>query len=295
LINPSHYAQSFWENNASYPQSFTNGTVSIGVSPGPVNSKLRIQADGNTSFGAIIYNTSAITSPGSKYGMLLQLNDNSPNVPNYGIYSETHYQGTNSWAGYFLGHGYFSGNLGIGIGGIIQPNTERLSVWDGNFVVGSSHNKFVFHQQWWNPTSDFLSIAPWNNTLNNWDFSNSITLRNSGLVQMKNVDVADTLKVYEKIWAKSVEVKLPPFPDYVFASEYVLMPIDSLSAYVKKNGHLPNFPSASEMDEKNGFRIETLLIKQMEKIEELTLYIIQLHNETEKLKCSHQSNINKKD
>ncbi len=292
---PSHYAQSYWENNTSFPQTFTNGTLSVGVPPGPVNSKLRILANDSTPFGAIIYNHSAITSPGSKYGMLVQLNNNSPNVPNYGIYAETTHQGTNSWAGYFLGHGYFSGNLGVGIGSVTQPNTERLSVWNGNLVIGSSHNKYVFHQQWWNPSSDFLSIAPWNNTLNNWDFNNAITLRNSGLVEMKNVDVAKILKVYEKIWAKSVEVKLPPFPDYVFEPDYPLMPVDSLSRFIVQHGHLPGLPPASTIDDCEGYDVGFLLVKQMEKIEELTLYIIQLHEQIEKLKDTSQSGDRKMD
>jgi len=65
LTIPSHYAQSYWENNPSFPQTFTNGTLSVGVPPGPVNSKLRILANDSTPFGAIIYNHSAITSPGS--------------------------------------------------------------------------------------------------------------------------------------------------------------------------------------------------------------------------------------
>jgi hypothetical protein len=101
--------------------------VSIGVPPGPTNAKLRLQASGNVPYGQIIYNTSAISS-GPKYGLLISLNNNSPSANNIGIYSETFYQGINSWAGYFNGHGYFSGNLGVGTGSISQPNTERLAV-----------------------------------------------------------------------------------------------------------------------------------------------------------------------
>jgi hypothetical protein len=144
-------------------------------------------------------------------------------------------------------------------------------------VIGSPYNKFVFHHQWWNPSSDFLSLAPWSSSLNNWDFSAAITLKNSGQVNMKNLEIAETLKVNQKIWAKEIEVKLPPFPDYVFNKDYSLIGLDSLIAFIQQHGHLPGFISATEMDAMNGFNIGELLIKQMEKIEELTLYILELH------------------
>lgn len=84
------------------------------------------------------------------------------------------------------------------------------------------------------------------------------------------------------VFATEVSVKLAPFPDYVFANDYKLMPISELGNYVNKNKYLPNLPTASEV-EKNGIGIGELQTKLVEKIEELTLYIIDLENRLIKL------------
>ena len=51
------------------------------------------------------------------------------------------------------------------------------------------------------------------------------------------------------------------------------MPLNQLSKYIKENKHLPNIPSAKKV-EKDGLSIGEMQVKQMEKIEELTLYTI---------------------
>ena len=85
-----------------------------------------------------------------------------------------------------------------------------------------------------------------------------------------------------KIFAREVEVMLPPFPDYVFGENYTLMPIEQVEGFIKENGHLPNVPSASSIEE-NGIGLGQLSVIQMEKIEELTLYLIQLNNRVKQL------------
>ncbi|MBL7901735.1 MAG: hypothetical protein JNK73_07050 [Bacteroidia bacterium] len=73
------------------------------------------------------------------------------------------------------------------------------------------------------------------------------------------------------------------FPDYVFKKEYKLMPLSELESYIEENQHLPNIPSAVEV-EKDGIGLGDLTKIQMEKIEELTLYILELNKEIENLK-----------
>ncbi|MEZ4740809.1 MAG: hypothetical protein R2818_15965 [Flavobacteriales bacterium] len=58
--------------------------------------------------------------------------------------------------------------------------------------------------------------------------------------------ITRTLRI---IWAKEVEVTLANFPDYVFDKEYRLMPLEEVAAYIQANGHLPNVPSACEVEE----------------------------------------------
>ncbi len=83
---------------------------------------------------------------------------------------------------------------------------------------------------------------------------------------------------------REVKVTLKPFADYVFDDDYELMSIEETDAFIKENGHLPNMPSAEEVD-KNGIGIGELQIKQQEKIEELTLYIIEQQKQIDELKA----------
>ncbi|MCD8406200.1 tail fiber protein [Tenacibaculum dicentrarchi] len=62
-------------------------------------------------------------------------------------------------------------------------------------------------------------------------------------------------------------------PDYVFLENYNLKTLEEVSAHIEEKGHLPNVPSAKEM-EKNGVKLKVMTLKLLEKIEELTLYTI---------------------
>jgi hypothetical protein len=66
--------------------------------------------------------------------------------------------------------------------------------------------------------------------------------------------------------------------DYVFANEYELKSLKEVENFIHKNKHLPNIPSAKEVKEQ-GLDLGEMQAKQMEKIEELTLYIIQMNKE----------------
>lgn len=71
--------------------------------------------------------------------------------------------------------------------------------------------------------------------------------------------------------------------DYVFESDYKLMPLDKVEEFLKTNKHLPNVPSAAEMVS-NGLDVMKTNAKLLEKIEELTLYLIELNKELKELK-----------
>jgi hypothetical protein len=85
------------------------------------------------------------------------------------------------------------------------------------------------------------------------------------------------LYVQQGILTERVKVGLKGtanWSDYVFANDYKLKKIGEVEAYIKANKHLPNIPSAEEMVE-IGLDVATMDAKLLEKIEELTLYIIE--------------------
>jgi hypothetical protein len=93
------------------------------------------------------------------------------------------------------------------------------------------------------------------------------------------------LAVEGKIAAREIKVTLQnPFPDYVFDKSYNLLSISSLEGYIKQHNHLPGIPSAKEVEVNNGFELGQMNNKLLEKIEELTLYVIELKKENEKIK-----------
>jgi len=71
--------------------------------------------------------------------------------------------------------------------------------------------------------------------------------------------------------------------DYVFADDYYLRPLAEVEDYIKENGHLPNIPSAAEIEE-TGIPLGEMERLLTEKVEELTLYVIELRKEIDTLK-----------
>lgn len=72
--------------------------------------------------------------------------------------------------------------------------------------------------------------------------------------------------------------------DYVFADDYKLMPLKEVETFIANNNHLPGIESAETLS-KEGLDLGDMQAKQMAKIEELTLYIIQQNKEIEELKA----------
>jgi hypothetical protein len=78
-----------------------------------------------------------------------------------------------------------------------------------------------------------------------------------------------------EVYGRRFTTTLNAFPDYVFADDYNLMSYASLRTYINTNRHLPNMPTAEEV-EQNGADLGELNRLLVEKVEELTLYILEL-------------------
>lgn len=76
-------------------------------------------------------------------------------------------------------------------------------------------------------------------------------------------------------------IEVEDWPDYVFSKDHDLMSLDELELYIEKNSHLPSVPSREEVL-KNGINVAQMNSVLLEKIEELTLYVIELQKQIEK-------------
>lgn len=85
------------------------------------------------------------------------------------------------------------------------------------------------------------------------------------------------------LYTKELRVTLDGWYDHVFDANYSLMGLGELETYVAANRHLPDIPSAAEV-EADGISVGEMNALLLKKVEELTLYIIDLQHQIDELK-----------
>ena len=120
--------------------------------------------------------------------------------------------------------------------------------------------------------------------LNTFDTTRVTILNKNGNVGIgvddpkHKLDVAGTIHADELITDGTIRaseiIVSTTGADFVFADDYQLRPLSEVKAFIQENKHLPEIQSAKEMQE-NGVGINELQTQLLQKIEELTLYIIQ--------------------
>jgi len=111
-------------------------------------------------------------------------------------------------------------------------------------------------------------------------------IQDGGNIGIGVANPLEKLVVDGTICAKEVRVSLtgdPCWPDYVFDENYNLTNITELEKYIKENKKLPEMPSANEVSTQ-GVEIGEMQARMLKKIEELTLYVIELKKENETIK-----------
>ena len=91
------------------------------------------------------------------------------------------------------------------------------------------------------------------------------------------------LAVAGKIVSQSLYITNPStWSDFVFSNSYHLRPLTTLGAYIKDNQHLPDMPGASQVM-RDGYDVNQMNAALLQKVEELTLYVLQLNEKIELL------------
>jgi hypothetical protein len=182
------------------------------------------------------------------------------------------------------------GNVGIGVtnpdaklhieGSIKLMGSNALEYFVSSYGDGFGHK--IYGVDATNGRTD-IRIAARKNTAT---WTDIVTFIGDGRVGIGTMEPGDyKLAVNGKVVAKEIKVKDgTPWPDYVFSRDYNLMSLTELEAFIKKNNHLPNIPSAQEVKEKEGIELGVMNAKLLEKIEEMTLHIINMNKEIQSLK-----------
>ncbi|GCC50445.1 hypothetical protein SanaruYs_06600 [Chryseotalea sanaruensis] len=161
-----------------------------------------------------------------------------------------------------------AGNLGLGLispSGKLHINTDA---WVPSLLALSDTHygpSMIYHFQ---IESDGLKIKK-ENSINYLFKTNGDFIVSNGAVH-----------------SKEVKVSLTPGtgPDYVFEPTYQLPSLTEIENYIKANKHLPEVPSAKEM-ETNGINLSEMNMLLLKKVEELTLYILDQHKTIEQQKA----------
>lgn len=130
---------------------------------------------------------------------------------------------------------------------------------------------------------DCSSITP----SGGWEFYNSgsssslLYVKQNGNVGIGTASPQSTLAVNGAITSKKVTVELEGWPDFVFHPAYTFPTLHELELFIKKNRHLPGIPPGKEVAAQ-GIDLGEMQAKLLQKVEEMTLYLIELNKQLEK-------------
>ncbi|MFQ6601780.1 hypothetical protein [Flavobacterium sp. C3NV] len=107
--------------------------------------------------------------------------------------------------------------------------------------------------------------------------------RITGNIGIGTINPTSKLTVAGNIASREVKVTVDAGADFVFENDYNLPSLESVDQFIKENKHLPEIASAKQM-QKDGINLSEMNIKLLQKIEEMTLYMIEIKKEIELLK-----------
>lgn len=293
-----------------------NNTGNVGIGTSSPSYKLDVLGNQRVRAGAITAPglNGSLTSGGS---LVIENTSNSFFLKTDGskIQAEKYNSITSGTTASTLSINPHGGNVGIGIDGDIP---YKLSIYQP--IIESNSNTSVLQLRGQNPVVNFADQFNTSRGYIKGVTNNSLTqLPATGLAigssdlqdggnfgdiyllargyqpaitikgTTNNVGIGTTtpnekLSVNGNIRSKEVIVEIVNWPDYVFADNYQLPSLQQLENYISEHNHLPNMPAAKEI-EKDGLRVADVQKKMMEKVEELTLYIIELKKEIDLLKA----------
>ncbi|GAA3774449.1 hypothetical protein [Flavobacterium ginsengiterrae] len=150
--------------------------------------------------------------------------------------------------------------------------TVNPTVYDGvlnslpyNEVNGPSHNYKMSIEEYATTTGTYQNRSAYFN----------------GNVGIGTINPTSKLTVAGNIASREVKVTVDAGADFVFEKNYNLPSLESVDQFIKDNKHLPEIASAEEM-KKEGINLSEMNIKLLQKIEEMTLYMIEMKKENQK-------------
>lgn len=169
-------------------------------------------------------------------------------------------------------------NVGIGTA---NP-TKKLQIQgtgSNNSLFLSSNGNFDGGQiEWRNNQSRHWNIDQYNSQLR---FFTENSSDGDGIPRVA-IDENGTFRIDGTLKAKEIVVQTNVWSDFVFEDDYKLRSLNEVENYINENNHLPDIPSAKEVEE-SGVSLGSMDSKLLQKVEELTLYTINLEKRIKEL------------
>jgi hypothetical protein len=175
--------------------------------------------------------------------------------------------------------------------------SESGATWDGGGIgmnVNNMYNSSLgtsFPRINTQIGQSFIRFLPnnaameFNTTDNNGNTHRGAMFLKAGLLGIGTTNPTERLSVNGNIRAKKLIISQQNWSDYVFYKNYKLRPLNELEKYIQKYQHLPDVPSTKVVQSK-GINVGDTQALLLKKIEELTLYIIELNSEVESIKLN---------
>jgi hypothetical protein len=274
----------FSQHNVAWPTTNPNTTqnnfIGIGIRPTTGSTLL-------PNFNVHLHGTAAYseTTPGTL--------TTPPLTVDYGVTSRFGFTNTTT------GMASTDGTLFRGS----ENNFSIINRENGFLEIGTTSAKLVFSEiskRFWiggTTTSTSSTNARFNIVTNdNGLYVQTTASSKYGLRVKVSVNTADAIQVYGQstsiknfsvtgageVFARKYTTTLNNIPDYVFEPDYKLLSLTDLRSFITMNKHLPNIPSAKDY-EQQGVDLGELNRLLLEKVEELTLYILQLEDRMKSL------------
>lgn len=188
-----------------------------------------------------------------------------------------------------LGENTQNNSLLLSIGGNVgSGNNLQHNIWlirrepGNNWYSAGVHDGLSIDDKYLTPKIDsrtWWDRDPMNNIQSWGDQKNTYLVLDKGNVGIGTTELkGNKLSVNGTIHAKEVKVDMIDWPDYVFNSNYELLNLTELNIYIMRHKHLPGIPSALEITTK-GLNIGDISSRLINKVEELTLYLIEKDNQ----------------
>ena len=155
----------------------------------------------------------------------------------------------------------------------------------GNVGVGTTTPQARLHLKTPNWLSSLLTLEDTHYSGQAYHFqieSDGLKIKQNTSINYQFKTGGDFIVNNGTIHSKEVKVSLTPGsgPDYVFEPDYKLLSLEEIKNYIDQHKHLPEVPSAKEM-ETNGVNVSEMNMLLLKKIEELTLHVIELKKRDE--------------